>query len=139
MSLDARVYHKIVCAKLFMDENFGEPLSLEQVSKRACLSRFHFHRLFTSVYGKTPHRYITEKRLIHARDLLSGENMSISQVCSAVGFESIGSFCSLFKKIHGYTPGHYRKLKAERKALEKEQPRRFIPACFLGTASQPNK
>jgi AraC-like DNA-binding protein len=48
------IYERVVTAKMFMDDNFHEQLDLEQISQQAFFSRFHFHRLFTRIYRKTP-------------------------------------------------------------------------------------
>jgi AraC-like DNA-binding protein len=61
MPVDTELYERIIAAKLFMDENFHEPIHLEQISQQAYFSRFHFHRLFTGIYGRTPHAYLTSK------------------------------------------------------------------------------
>lgn len=133
MPYTSDMYQRVVSAKIFMDNNLEESISLEQISKQAFLSRFHFHRIFTSVYRKTPHQYLTEKRLKRAKALLAKEGISISEVCSSVGFESLGSFSTLFKKMNGYAPQYYRNLAYLKKKLAKEQPKKFIPHCFVET------
>lgn len=130
MELSTDIYQRIVAAKVFMDENFHEPISLEGISERAYLSRFHFHRLFSRIYRRTPHQYLTRKRLDKAQELLSA-NMDVSDVCNEVGFESLGSFSNLFRKEIGVGPRHYRNLMIMRKQQAKEQPKIFIPHCFI--------
>jgi AraC-like DNA-binding protein len=131
MPYTSDIYQRVVSAKMFIDDNFEESINLEQISKQAFLSRFHFHRIFTAVYQKTPHRYLTEKRVRRAKVLLAKEGISISEVCNSVGFESLGSFSSLFKKINGYAPQYYRNLACLKKKLAKEQPKKFVPHCFV--------
>jgi len=133
MSFSADIYQRVVSAKIFMDDNLQEAIDLGQISKQAYLSRFHFHRIFTRVYRKTPHQYLTEKRLTRAKTLLAKEGISITEVCNSVGFESVGSFSTLFKKINGYAPQYYRNLAYLKKKLGKEQPKKFIPGCFIQT------
>jgi AraC-like DNA-binding protein len=133
MPLTADIYQRVISAKLFMDDNFDERLDLEQISRQAYLSRFHFHRIFTNVYKKTPHQYLTEKRLKRAKILLAKEGISIADVCNSVGFESLSSFSTLFKKINGYAPQYYRNLAYLKNKLGKEQPKKFIPHCFVET------
>src|SRR5215475_15551278 len=94
------IYQRIVTAKIFIDENYHESIDLDEISQRAFLSRYHFHRLFTRIYRRTPHQYLTQKRLNKAKDLLA-ENKPVTEVCTEVGFESIGSFSILFKKEIG--------------------------------------
>jgi AraC-like DNA-binding protein len=125
------IYERMVTAKIFMDENFHESLNLEQISQRAFISRFHFHRLFTRIYRKTPHQYLTLLRLQRAKVLLEREGISITEVCNSVGFESLGSFSTLFRKRNGYAPQYYRNIAYLKKKLATEQPKSFIPHCFI--------
>ena len=130
MQLTTDIYQRIVAAKVYIDDNFHEDIDLEQISKQAFLSRFHFHRLFRQVYKRTPLQYITQKRLSKAKDLLS-ENKPVAEVCSEVGFESIGSFSVLFKKEIGFAPTYYRNMAWLKKQEAKQQPEKFIPHCFI--------
>jgi AraC-like DNA-binding protein len=131
MPADTELYERIIAAKLFMDENFHESIHLEQISGQAYFSRFHFHRLFTRIYGRTPHAYLTSKRLQQAKLLLEQEGISIQEVCNSVGFESLASFSLLFSKHHGVAPQYYRNLAYLKNKLAKEQPQRFIPHCII--------
>ncbi len=130
MALTTDVYDRIIAAKLFMDENYQEHIGLDLIAQQAFLSRFHFHRLFSRIYKKTPHQYLTIKRMDKARTLLS-ENKQVSEVCSEVGFESLGSFSVLFKKEIGFAPQYYRNMAARMKQKMKEEPRTAIPHCFI--------
>src|SRR3954469_1834979 len=107
MALTTELYERIIAAKLFIDENYQEQLNLEEISQKAFLSRFHFHRLFLQVYKRTPHQYLTSKRIDKAKNLLA-ENKKVTEVCNEVGFESLGSFSVLFKKEIGFAPQYYR-------------------------------
>ncbi len=135
MKLTADIYQRIVNAKVFIDENCHESIDLDSIAKQAFLSRFHFHRLFTTVYKKTPHQYLTQKRIDLAKSLLEKEGISISEVCNSVGFESLGSFSTLFKKQNGSAPQYYRNVAYLKKKLLKEEPKKFIPHCFIETYS----
>ena len=130
MQLANDIYIRIVNAKLFIDENYHDAIDLDAVSKKALISKFHFHRLFTQIYKKTPHQYITKKRIDKAKELLSG-NKPVTEVCNEVGFESIGSFSTLFKKEIGFAPTFYRNMAWLKKQQAKEQPKKFIPHCFI--------
>jgi AraC-like DNA-binding protein len=131
MNLNSDLYKRIVSAKIYIDDNYHEPIDLEQVSQRAFLSKFHFHRIFTKVYKKTPHQYLTQKRLDAAKILLAKEGISITDVCTKIGFESLGSFSSLFRKQSGHSPQYYRNIAWLKKKLAAEKPKRFIPHCFI--------
>jgi AraC-like DNA-binding protein len=84
-------------------------LTLERVAREACLAPFHFHRLFTSFFGQTPHRYVTRLRLQRAAALLAGSERSVIDVAAECGFESVGSFTSLFTRHAGVPPARFRK------------------------------
>lgn len=130
MEITNDIYQRIVAAKLFIDENYQEPINLNGISEQARLSRFHFHRLFSRIYRRTPHQYLTRKRLDKALELLSADK-AVTDVCNEVGFESIGSFSMLFKKQIGIAPQHYRNIQLMKKQQAKEQPKTFIPHCFI--------
>lgn len=129
-ALNTDIYQRIVAAKVYIDENYQDPIDLDEISKQAFLSKFHFHRLFTKIYRRTPHQYVTRKRLEKAKDLLA-ENKPVNEVCSEVGFESIGSFSTLFKKEIGFAPQYYRNMAWLKKQQQKEQPKTAIPHCFI--------
>ena len=103
MQLTPDIYQRIVAAKVYIDDNYSEPIDLDEISRKAFLSKFHFHRLFRQIYRHTPHQYVTRKRLQKAKDLLA-INKPVTEVCNEVGFESIGSFSILFKKEIGFAP-----------------------------------
>jgi len=130
MNLTRDIYRRIATAKIYIDENFHEPIDLEQISQQAFFSRFHFHRLFTRIYRRTPHQYLTRKRIEKAKDMLA-ENKAVTDVCNEVGFESIGSFSVLFKKEIGFAPQYYRNMAWLKKQKQKEQPKSAIPHCFI--------
>lgn len=98
---------QVIAGKKFMDKNFTKKISLNDIAKNACISKFHFLRLFKILYGRTPHQYITAKRIEKAKQLLSNGS-TVSEVCFTVGFESISSFKGLFKFYTGHTPAYYR-------------------------------
>lgn len=116
---------------MFIDEHYHEAIDLDEIAKKAFLSRFHFHRLFTRIYRTTPHRYLTQVRLSAAKVLLAEEGISIADVCNMVGFESLGSFSALFTRKSGYSPQYYRNIAWLKKKLAQEEPKRFVPHCFI--------
>jgi len=87
----------------------GEPLDLHQVAREAALSPYHFHRGFTRLFGETPHTYLTRRRMERAAGLLRSTDMPVTDVCFACGYQSLGSFSSLFRKHAGVAPAHFRR------------------------------
>jgi AraC-like DNA-binding protein len=94
---------KVIRAKEYIDNHYGCVIDLSAMAREACMSKFHFIRLFRRYYGRTPHIYLREVRLMHARRLL-GAGVPIKNVCYAVGFESVPSFTRLYKSVVGVTP-----------------------------------
>ncbi|MDI1462056.1 helix-turn-helix transcriptional regulator [Catellatospora sp. KI3] len=90
----------------------------------ARVSKFHFVRSFEAVYGETPIRYLTRRRLERAQDLLRGANLTVTEICMAVGFASLGSFSSRFAQLTGETPTAYRDRWAARGGPH-------VPGCYL--------
>jgi AraC-like DNA-binding protein len=131
MTITPDQYNRIIAAKLYIDANFRESIGLDSISREACISRFHFHRLFTHIYNQTPHRYLTQKRIHHALELLLDKELTVQEVCISVGFESLGSFSVLFKRETGSPPLSYRRKACAKKQETKRQPAKFIPGCFL--------
>jgi AraC-like DNA-binding protein len=131
MPIPADIYKKLVHAKVFIDEHFDSPIDLDAIAGEACISRYHFHRLFRRIYKRTPHQYLTSKRIDHARRILAAADCSVGEVCMRVGFESIGSFSMLFKKEMGVAPGEFREASRLSRERAEEEPRRVIPFCFI--------
>ncbi|MCW3093551.1 MAG: AraC family transcriptional regulator [Ferruginibacter sp.] len=122
-------YKRIVQAKIFMDTHFGEAIDLHNIADEAYFSKFHFIRLFKTVYGNTPHQYLTKVRIEAAKMLLQKQT-SMTETCFAVGFDSISSFSGLFKKYTKTTPSTYQQQFKKRQAQIKLNPLQFIPGCF---------
>jgi AraC-like DNA-binding protein len=124
------LYRRIVQAKLFIDEHYANALDLNDIADEACFSKFHFIRLFKKIYRKTPHQYLIAVRMQHALQLLQ-KDMNVSDVCFAVGFESPGSFTTLFRKYFHISPSEYL-LKHQQQQLKiREQPLGFVPGCYV--------
>jgi len=123
------LYKRIVSARLFIDKNFAEKIDLDNIADEAFFSKFHFIRLFRSVYNKTPHQYLSFTRIEKAKQLLS-TGMAAAQVCYAVGFESVSSFTGLFKRTTGQTPSAYQLKQQQKAAAMAQAPLKFIPNCF---------
>ena len=126
------LYRRIVKAKLFIDEHYADRLNLEEISGQSCFSKFHFIRLFKSIYGKTPNQYLSKVRIDRAQLLLAGGH-SVQDVTMAVGFESTTSFAGLFKKYVGHSPSAFQQKQEMKKVHLLQNPLAFVPNCFAET------
>ena len=106
------------------DRHYAEPLDLDALAAIAGLSKFHFQRLFKATYGLTPAAYVSERRIERAQDLLRATNLTVTEVCHAVGFSSLGSFSSRFRDLVGETPSEF-----QRRYAATGAPR--IPGCYI--------
>ena len=122
-TVDSDLHERLWRARRFIDDSYHLPLDLSEISKQACLSRYHFLRLFRDTFETTPHQYLIKRRIEKAKELLRARRLSVTDVCFEVGFESLGSFSSLFRKCVGDPPTSYRQ--RERKSLKK------IPGCYM--------
>jgi AraC-like DNA-binding protein len=96
-------------ARRLLDRGYATPLTIEQLSQQVALSPFYLIRLFRRTYRQTPHQYLIQVRIARAKELLSGSDLSITEICAEVGFESLGSFSALFRKTVGLSPSTYRR------------------------------
>lgn len=94
--------------KLYMDEHYSDPISLESLAESACVSQHHFLRVFKKVYGETPYKYLVQKRLKAARELLSKSGLTITEISSKVGFQSVDGFYRVFRRHYKCSPSEYR-------------------------------
>lgn len=111
-------------ARDHIDGHYVNDLDLAELSRVAGVSRFHFVRCFKIAYGETPMRYLTRRRVERAQDLLRVANLTVTEVCLAVGFASLGSFSTRFTQLVGESPTAYRDRWATRGG-----PR--VPGCYL--------
>ena len=108
VSTRVELYRRLLRGKDYLDSFFCGEMRLGKIASVACLSPYHFHRLFREVFGETPNHYLQRRRLAHARELLSSTDRTVTEICLEVGFESMTSFSALFRRIYGCSPRQYR-------------------------------
>ena len=108
---------------------YAEPITVGDVARAACMSPAHFTRRFKAVYGETPHAHLMTRRIERAAALLRGGEMSVTEVCLAVGCTSLGSFSSSFQRIMGESPTSYRN--------RDHSPLEQLPPCLARSAGRP--
>jgi AraC-like DNA-binding protein len=119
-------------ARDLIDRDYAEPLNMDRIASEAGYTRSHFARSFTAAYGEPPSAYLTRRRLERAKALLRDANLTVTEVCMLVGFESLGSFSSTFTRMVGATPSAYR----DRERAGAMTPP--IPGCALMMWTRPH-
>lgn len=109
-SIHANVPRIIQDIQRYLQENFRQPHSLEELGTKFNLNPFYLQKLFKRCVGQSPTEYCIYLRITHAKGLLRTTGKSISEVAYAVGVDNLGYFTRLFKKHEGITPQEYRQL-----------------------------
>ncbi|MET1258919.1 helix-turn-helix transcriptional regulator [Flagellimonas sp. DF-77] len=123
--IKARIYANqnqldtVIALRKDIDAHFDLDLNLDRLAQHHFVSKFHLLRLFKQYYGQTPKQYLTDVRLKRSKELLQ-QGTSVTETCFAVGFESLGSFSSLFKTRNGIPPAKYQKEQLSRSKESKE-------------------
>ncbi|MBW1599662.1 helix-turn-helix transcriptional regulator [Streptomyces sp. JJ38] len=112
-----------------MDRDYAQPLDVPALAKLALMSPGHFSRSFRAAYGETPYGYLMTRRVERAKALLRRGDLSVTEVCFAVGCTSLGSFSSRFTELVGESPSAYRARDHEAGAP--------IPACVAKVHTRP--
>jgi transcriptional regulator GlxA family with amidase domain len=95
-------------ARDVMDRDYSKPLDVPALARGAHMSAGHFSRSFRAAFGETPYNYLMTRRIERAKALLRRGDLSVTEVCFAVGCSSLGSFSSRFTELVGESPSAYR-------------------------------
>lgn len=109
VSTREELYRRLCRARDYISACFDRPVTLKEVAGVACLSPNHLLRSFRQAFGLTPHQYLTARRMEQARKMLADQNLSVTDVCLSVGFESLGSFSRTFRRHTGLPPSACRR------------------------------
>ncbi|MCQ1571392.1 AraC family transcriptional regulator [Neorhizobium galegae] len=104
-SLDPKKLQRVLD---FIEVRLGEDIALDDLAGEACLSAFHFSRLFHEATGMPPHRYVIERRIKAAQKMLVSGRSTIAGIALDAGFGSQANFCRTFRKLTGMTPSQFR-------------------------------
>lgn len=118
-------------AKDFVDANYAEPITVEDLAAAAGLSRAHFSRMFTRTFGESPRSYLQSRRLERAAALLRYTDRSVADICVMVGLHSVGSFTTSFVQTYGTPPAAYRAVMPPASVHAR------IPSCILQRDTRP--
>jgi AraC-like DNA-binding protein len=107
----------VIGIRNYIETNYAVDLNLDVLAHTQFVSKYHLLRLFKKYYGQTPRQYLIDKRIEKSKEhLLSG--ISVTETCFAVGFESLGSFSTLFKTKTGKSPTDFQKEQLSRSKID---------------------
>jgi transcriptional regulator GlxA family with amidase domain len=114
-----------------MDREYAKPLDVPALARTSLMSTAHFSRRFREAYGETPYSYLMTRRIERAKSLLRQGDLSVTDVCFAVGWNSLGSFSARFTALVGESPSDYR--------ARNHGDLRAMPVCQSMTLTRPRK
>jgi AraC-like DNA-binding protein len=112
-----------------IDRDYAQPLDVPALARGVHLSAGHLSREFRAVYGESPYSYLMTRRIERAMTLLRRGDLSVTEVCFAVGCSSLGTFSTRFSELVGMSPSSYRRLAADDAA--------GIPGCVAKQFMRP--
>ncbi|ALR13632.1 helix-turn-helix transcriptional regulator [Mycobacteroides saopaulense] len=112
-----------------IDREYAQPLNVEALARDAHMSAGHLSRQFKSAYGESPYSYLMTRRIERAMMLLRRGDMSVTEVCFAVGCSSLGTFSTRFSELVGVPPSVYRERAVEHIV--------GIPSCVAKQVTRP--
>ncbi|WPZ08889.1 AraC family transcriptional regulator [Roseivirga spongicola] len=107
-STKVELYKRLSIARDYIQAHYCEEINLNELSRVACLSPYHFHRAFKRTFGITPKKYVTALRIERAKWLLKNRDSNVQSVCNEIGFKDVSSFTRLFSSYTKATPSAYR-------------------------------
>ena len=124
-------YAALCRARAFIRDHYQEPLSLSDMAARANLSPYHFLRSYRRLFRETPHAYRNRLRVERAKVLLASTQASVTAICFEVGFSSLGSFSTWFRRHTGLNPSQYRRRARPSDPVAATHTSMFIPQCYV--------
>lgn len=131
MSVDVDELCRLRRARDRMDREYAQPLDVPALARTALMSSAHFSRRFREVYSETPYSYLLTRRIERAKALLRRGDLSVTDVCIAVGWTSLGSFSARFTELVGETPSMYK--------ARNHDDLRVMPTCLTMILTRPRR
>ena len=112
-----------------IDREYAQPLDVEALARGACMSAGHLSRQFKLAFGESPYGYLMTRRIERAMALLRVGDLSVTDVCFAVGCSSLGTFSTRFTELVGTSPSSYRR--------ESARATDGMPSCVAKQVTRP--
>ncbi len=129
--VDVPLARHLLRAKDLVDGRYFEPLVVADLARAAGLSQAYFSREFRRTFGESPHQYLLTRRLERAASLLRSTDRPVTEICFAVGLNSLGSFTTSFGRVFGLRPLAYRAAHPPAESLVR------VPQCVARAYGRP--
>lgn len=106
------LYQGLVKGRAFLAKNYRDGTSFKLAAEAACMSPYHFNRLFRDLFRESPHQFVIGLRLYNARKLLRTSSLSMGEIAVAMGFQQLSSFSRQFRQRYAMSPSEYRRKEA---------------------------
>src|SRR5580704_13397255 len=90
--IDHDLFVRLSRSRDLLANSFYRPITLDEAAREACISKFHYLRLFERAFGETPHAFLRRRRFQEASRLLLAGNLPVTEICFEVGYENVQSF-----------------------------------------------
>ena len=100
---------RIRIAMDYINDNYNNNITIDQLATISNLSKYHFSRLFKKITNQSPYQYLAHKRIENAKMYLKNSHLTITEIAFEVGFSNVSAFVRLFSKIVGFSPSSFRK------------------------------
>ncbi len=117
-----------------IDRDYAQPLDVDALARGAHMSAGHLSREFRAAFGESPYAYLMTRRIERAMALLRRGDLTVTEVCFAVGCSSLGTFSTRFTELVGVSPSAYRRAEEQRAAAGTVQ---ALPSCVVKRVSRP--
>jgi len=129
--VEEETFARLYRSREFLAASLDHRIGLREAAAHACLSPYHYHRMFVRAFGETPHEFLTRLRIDRAKQMLARDECPVTEVCLAVGYESLGSFSSRFRAAVGYSPSEFQRQLRRIFPVPRMTIYHFIPNCYL--------
>ena len=102
-------HHRLLPVKQYIEQNFHQPITLEELAKLSDMSVTNFRREWKKIYSEAPLQYRDSIRLYYAKEYLNSGYYTVSEIAEKCGFDDVSYFVRFFKKQTGLTPGEFKK------------------------------
>ena len=131
MGTDLEELRRLRRARDQMDREYAQPLDVAALARTALMSPAHFSRRFREAYSESPYSYLMTRRVERAKALLRRGDLSVTDVCIAVGWTSLGSFSTRFTELVGESPSSYQ--------ARSHDELRVVSPCQMMVITRPRK